>query len=326
MVDDSNSTALADGYRRWAEVEARDSSPQYESWAQAIASAPEALERIGALPIGKRQPNLVFAAARLNGAPAATSAFVAWILENWSLVEATALARATQTNEPARCAPLLVALSQLEGPISLIEVGASAGLCLIPDRYGYRFTHGRTTRSLGPAGDGSLVIECAVEGTEAPARMPDIVWRAGLDLNPVDLSDADERSWMETLIWPEHAERRDRFRRAVDVLREDPPIIFEGDLVTELSALVARAPTDSTVVIMHSAVFAYLDDSARAAAESVISRLDARRVSLEGVQALPDVAARLPSRPVGKDGDFVLALDGVPLGYAAPHGGRFVAL
>nr|WP_235451426.1 DUF2332 family protein [Yonghaparkia sp. Root332] len=196
----------------------------------------------------------------------------------------------------------------------------------MPDRYGYRFTHGRTTRTLGPADDGSLVIECAVEGTEAPARMPDIVWRAGLDLNPVDLSDADERSWMETLIWPEHAARRDRFRRAVDVLREDPPAIFHGDLVTELPALVARAPSDSTVVIMHSAVFAYLDESARAAAESVISRRDARRVSLEGVLALPDVAARLPSKPVAKDGDFVLALDGVPLGYAAPHGGRFAAL
>lgn len=77
---------------------------------------------------------------------------------------------------------------------------------------------------------------------------------------------------------------------------------------------------------MHSAVFAYLDESARAAAESVISRRDARRVSLEGVRALPDVAARLPSKPVAKDGDFVLALDGVPLGYAAPHGGRFTAL
>lgn len=239
MEGDAIIAALADGYRRWADVEARDSSPQYEAWARAIASAPDALETIGALPHVKRQPNLVFAAARLHGAPLASGAFVAWIRENWSLVEATALARATQANEPARCAPLLFALSQLEGPISIIEVGASAGLCMIPDRYGYRFAYGQTTRLVGPADDDSLVIECAVEGTEPPERMPNIVWRAGLDLNPIDISDPDELSWMETLIWPEHIERRDRFHRAVDVLRDDPPAIHTGDLVTDLPALAA---------------------------------------------------------------------------------------
>ena len=50
--------------------------------------------------------------------------------------------RRTQTNEPRRCATLLPALAQLDGPLALLEVGASAGLCLYPDRYSYRYDGG----------------------------------------------------------------------------------------------------------------------------------------------------------------------------------------
>ena len=49
------------------------------------------------------------------------------------------LSRATQTNEPARCAVLLPVLARLPQPLALLEVGASAGLCLLPDHYGYDY-------------------------------------------------------------------------------------------------------------------------------------------------------------------------------------------
>jgi hypothetical protein len=47
------------------------------------------------------------------------------------------LAQSTQTNEPGRCAALLPMLARLPEPLALLEVGASAGLCLLPDFYTY---------------------------------------------------------------------------------------------------------------------------------------------------------------------------------------------
>ncbi len=47
--------------------------------------------------------------------------------------------RSTQTSEPGRCATLLLLLARLPQPLALLEVGASAGLCLLPDRYGYDY-------------------------------------------------------------------------------------------------------------------------------------------------------------------------------------------
>lgn len=75
-------------------------------------------------------------------------------------------------------------LAALPQPLALLEVGASAGLCLLPDRYGYHYSH-----RPGPGPDvvlpGSPVLRCAMSpSTPIPTRHPDIVWRAGLDLNP----------------------------------------------------------------------------------------------------------------------------------------------
>jgi hypothetical protein len=64
-------------------------------------------------------------------------AFRAAALDRRAEVATTMLARRTQTNEPARCATLLPALASLRQPLAVLEVGASAGLCLLPDRYGY---------------------------------------------------------------------------------------------------------------------------------------------------------------------------------------------
>ena len=136
-------------YRRFAEVEARGVSDVYDDWASGVAGDDEVLALLEALPAAKRQPNLVFAAARLVGAPVGPyRPFREWLLARWAEVEPEIRGRSTQTNEAARCAVLLPVLSALEGPLALIEVGASAGLCLQPHRYGYRYAtpHGVVDR------------------------------------------------------------------------------------------------------------------------------------------------------------------------------------
>jgi len=83
---------------------------------------------LGTLPVAKRQPNLLFAAARyLLGEPADLAALRMLARQRRDELAGTVLARRTQTNEPARCATLLPALALLPGPLALIEVGASAG-------------------------------------------------------------------------------------------------------------------------------------------------------------------------------------------------------
>ena len=75
----------------------------------------------------------------LYGVPADVAELRAWVRRDPEQVRGVMRSRATQTNEAARCAALLPLLGLLDGPLALIEVGASAGLCLYPDRYSYDY-------------------------------------------------------------------------------------------------------------------------------------------------------------------------------------------
>uniref|UniRef100_UPI00052682F8 DUF2332 family protein n=1 Tax=Nocardiopsis gilva TaxID=280236 RepID=UPI00052682F8 len=89
--------------------------------------------------------NLLFAATRhLTGTPTSFPQLRRTLLDNWHHIAPLMQHRRTQTNEPARCAPLHPLLTALPQPLTLIEVGASAGLCLYPDRYAYD-TNGHLT-------------------------------------------------------------------------------------------------------------------------------------------------------------------------------------
>lgn len=318
--------AVAEDYRRWARQEARGSSPQYEAWALAVASDVDLCERIGALPREKRQPNLLLAAARLNDAPSTTDEFISWLRDHWTTVRATVSARWNQTNEVARNATILLALSRIPGPVALLELGASAGLCLIPDRFGYRYRVGSDLYDV-QVGERSpdLILECSLDGAKPPGAVPEIVWRAGIERNPIDAADAEEQRWLEALVWPEHDDRRSRLRSALHILATDPPHIVKGDLLVQLPMVADQAPPDATLVVMHSAVFAYLDTDERRAATNLIHACGARHISLEGASVMPGIAKQLP-REQHDDPRFVLSLDGTPLGFAAPHGGSFEAL
>jgi hypothetical protein len=112
----------------------------------------------------------------------------------------------TQTNEPARCAVLLPLLAGLPQPLALLEVGASAGLCLLPDHYSYDYGITRleppTKKTYSPP-----VFECRVSGAvPIPSALPTIAWRAGIDLNPIDVNARAETDWLETLVWPGQSE------------------------------------------------------------------------------------------------------------------------
>ncbi|WP_067814572.1 DUF2332 domain-containing protein [Nocardia inohanensis] len=307
-------------YRRFAEFEARGNSECYELWALGIAADPGLLSLIDGLPPEKRQPNLVFTAARFLGVGEVSFPdFRIWVTRHWDALSHVIMARRTQTNEVGRAAVLLPVLAQLPGPLALIEVGASAGLCLYPDRFGYHYDE-RTP--LDPAGGVSDVrLRCATSGKPPiPDRLPEVVWRAGVDLNPLDVTDADQMRWLEHLVWPGQPERLQRLRAAVTIAKTEPARIVTGDLNETVAELVSAAPADATVVVFHSAVLAYLSVRERERFERTVRALPCHWISNEGCGVIDSIADRLPLPAHETPGRFVVALDGIPLAYAGAHG------
>ncbi|TJY69844.1 DUF2332 domain-containing protein [Arthrobacter sp. CAU 1506] len=337
-------------YRNFGLYEAAGQSETYVEWTLGISQDPEVLDLINALPPAKRQPNLVLAAARSLGVGTPDYAgFRRFLLSHGDAVRAVALARSTQTNEPGRCAvllPSLAAIATAEAkPLALIEVGASAGLVLYPDRYRYQYDGGaiiapQTAPSAGagsrnsgaPPADGTApeppILACATSGNPPlPTSLPDVSWRAGIDLNPLDVTAAGDVAWLEALIWPGQEFRVRRLRRAVEVARRDPPRLVAGDLNQLLPELVSQAPQDAVVVVLHSAVLAYLPEPDRLRFRTIIDGLIRDRgvhwLANEGpgVMPMPTDCSGVPGLDDRTQrGRFLLSHNGRPVATTGPHG------
>lgn len=309
---------IADRYRDFATF-AHGESACFEEWALGVADDPQVHDWLADLPPVKRQPNLVFAAARWHGAPApAPYAELRRVLfDDEDAVKETVRARSTQTNEVGRLATLVPVLAAFGGPLALVEVGASAGLCLFPDRYDYAWP---PLGGLGGSG-GPLLTATAEGALPVPAAYPDVRWRGGIDLNPLDVTDADAMAWLTTLVWPEQDERRARLQAAIAVAAAEPPTLVTGDLLAQLPQVLATAGRHGTPVVFHSAVIAYLADPAREEFAALMAGLVAdgacRWVSNEGPQVLPGVTATGPSPAPGR---FVLGVDGRAVAHTHGHG------
>ena len=316
---DAGLVSIAGRYVRFADDELHGRSPLYEAICRGVAGDEAVLAFLAALPAAKQQPNLLLAAVRhVAGTLADWPAFRRSLLEHADAVRAVMLSRATQTNEPARCAVLLPVLARLPGPLALIEVGASAGLCLLPDRYGYDYGGGRT---LGVMDGTAPVFCCDVDARmPVPSSVPRIVWRAGLDLSPIDAADPDQAAWLETLVWPEQTERLDRLRLALRIAAAQRPRIVRGDLLGDaLNRLCAEAPSDATLVVFHTAVVAYVTSRAdRERFASTVQSLCPYWISNEMRGVFPGIADAAGSAP--EPGRFLLSVNAAPVAWTDPHG------
>lgn len=224
--------------------------------------------------------------------------------------------RRTQTNEIGRCATLLPALGLLPQPLALIEVGASAGLNLLLDRYTYDYGEGRVL------GEGSSVmISCELRNdVPLPQAVPEIVWRRGIDIEPVDVRDDGAVRWLQSCVFADHAHRLERLRGAIEIGRSDPPIVIKGDLVELIADVVAEAPRDATIVVFHSAVLAYLEPERRARFTALLGELPVVWLSNEGPSVVRSVKDAL-DRPLPAELCFLLGRNGTePLAFTHHHG------
>lgn len=310
-----------DWYRLFAEVEAAGTSPIYERTAHAIADDADVIELIDSLPVAKRQPNLLLAACRYLGAPLGdTTDTLQFINDRWGELSAQMRERSTQTNEPGRIATLLPVFAHLDGPVALIEVGASAGLCLYPDRYCIEYDQ---RPPIGPPASSVRIAVTTSGPVPIPSRVPEVVWRAGVDLNPLDVRDADDLAWLSACIWPEHIERRDRLVAAAAIAAADPPHLIRGDLVEEIDALIEAAPTGATTVVIHSAVLCYLGPAERAAfVQRIRNHPSALWISNEGPGVIDGLTTNLgPPDGAGSMAFFLVGVAGErALAISDPHG------
>lgn len=306
------SVGLAENYRRFARMEAAGKSPLYEELALAVAADRDILSFLLSLPVEKRQPNLLFGAARfLLGDPPDPTTLPRLIVHRGSELAQLMRERRTQTNEAGRCAVLLPALAQLSGPLALIEVGAAAGLTLLHDFYSYDY-------------GGHLIVGCDADAPTLhcrpigplplPEQMPEIVWRAGLDVDPLDITSDDDLRWLLCLIWPGDEARAERLLAAAATARRHRSTIHAGDLLDDLPPVAAAAPRHATLVIFHTAVLAYVSATRRQAFASLVAQLGAVWLSNEGEGVLPFL-------PAERHGDFLLIRDGSELlARSDPHG------
>jgi hypothetical protein len=309
---------VAERYRRFAEREAHSRSPRYERFALGVAGDRQLVALLERLPPAKQQPNLLFAVVLyLGGRQPDFGAFRAFVLDHADQVVAAVMARQTQTNEVGRCALLLPLLARLPGPLALVEVGASAGLCLLPDRYAYDY--GGTI-----VGDPSapLRLACQPRGpVPIPTTLPRVVWRRGIDLDPVDLHDPDAVRWLECCIWPDQPERLARLQAAVRIARTDPPEVVRGDLLELVGPVAADAPADATVVVFHTAAVVYLPEPGRQRFAELMAELPAVWISAEGPGVVPALAAGLEPGQTSEHAVFLLGQGPQQLvGLADPHG------
>lgn len=176
--------------------------------------------------------------------------------------------RQVQTNEVNRCCAWQLALARLTAsdhrPIHLVEIGASAGLNLLLDRYRYTISSADGVRTEGPD-DASVQLATTIRRGDGPHTptldagiTAEIVSRVGLDQRPLDAADPDDARWLEACVWPEQQVRFERLSAALSVAAQDPPRIVQGDLVDDLAPLLAEAPDGAHVVVLSSWVLAYV--------------------------------------------------------------------
>jgi hypothetical protein len=190
--------------------------------------------------------------------------------------------RVTNTNEVGRSAVLHAGFralaEQTQGPLHLVEIGPSAGLNMIWDRYGLRFIKdGASMFEYLP--DAPLVIDTELRGDGVPPTgpVPAVAGRIGLELNPVDLCDADDRDWLRALMWPDQVPRMRRLERAIELFARERPAIRSGDALDLLPDALAEIPPASVACVYHTIAVYQFSHDMKEALESILTVAGLRR-------------------------------------------------
>ena len=268
-VPTASARTLAQVYRRFGEVDAAGTSPLYERVAVALSDSGEALRAIEAAPARKRHPRVILAAlhdlALAGRAPALAAAYAAadgdaaagaavdTLLRLTDSVVAIAVRRPLGANETGHGAVLYPAIAEAARragatAVGLIDVGCGAGFNLNVDRVGITYSNGQ---SLGDPSSPVQLSSSIAGDRPIPARaMPEVVARVGVDVDPADVTDADDARWLRACLWPGQPERAMRLEAEIALARTAPPLLLRGDPVEVVRDAVARVPGHALPVVV----------------------------------------------------------------------------
>jgi hypothetical protein len=275
-------------------------------------------------PSEQRRPSLLFAAVNYllaadPGAPLTeyypihggqrpvddqlVPAFAEFCADHRDALAALMRARFTQTNDVRRCVALRLGLAHVRrhwaGAIALVEIGASAGLNLLVDRYAYDVGGHRS----GPTA-AAVTISCALRGGvtagDPLGPVPVVTHRLGVDRVPLDVSSPDARAWLEAFVWPEQVDELVTLRGALDLAATTGLArVVAGDAITDTARLIRSLPGTEPVVVFTASLLSYLTGNERHAFADQLRRAALRRplawVFAEAPALLPAAGTDIPA-------------------------------
>ncbi|TKT82864.1 DUF2332 family protein [Aquamicrobium sp. LC103] len=169
-----------------------------------------------------------------------------------------ALDSAPQTNEIARSAMLLPGFLKVAIetglPLALCEIGASAGLNLLFDRFHYRYGDAQW-------GDEASPVRLSPETRGAPPPLSgrlEIAERNGCDITPIEVAKEADRLRLRSYVWPDQAMRLARLDAAISLTASVPFTLAKADAAAFVRQTLADRPKHAALVIYHSIMWQYM--------------------------------------------------------------------
>ena len=217
------------------------------------------------------------------------------------------LDRPPQTNEVGRSnalfAGLLAFIDRFPLPLALFELGASGGLNLRMDRFGYDLGGLRTGDSASP-----LQLRPGWTGVPPPEARVEVIGRHGVDLTPLDpLRDGDR---LLAFVWADQTQRIAQLEAALMVAAENPVTLDTGDAAEWIEAKLAEPQLEgASRLIYHSIAFQYFMPESQQRVAAAIERAGQRATETTPIGWLrfertpdeQDPTLRLKSWPGGKN-------------------------
>src|SRR3989449_1178854 len=262
--EEYDTEALSRQFKSFGEKVYHGSSPLYEQISRRVSEDPELLSLVLRARKSELSPNLFFGAIHyllLRGLRHQLSSFYpslsgstikeddpypffrSFCLENRKEIEDLISTRRVQTNEVQRCTCLMpaysVAYRRAGTPLSIVDLGASAGLHLLWDHYGYDYGEGKRFGNPGSP----VQLTCLLRGNVSPpfpSSLPLVAYRAGIDVNTIDVNDPEMMLWLKALVWPEHRKRAETLNSAIELATQSAPTVIPWDVLTVVPVVLFK--------------------------------------------------------------------------------------